>query len=52
MAVQIAGLSTLGIKLGFAVETVAGQKPAAFTWLERANNISGIELSTEQIDRN
>ncbi len=50
MAVAVAGLSTLGIKFGYAVETVAGQKPAAFTQLERCNNISGIELSTEQID--
>ena len=28
----------------------AGEKPAAFHWLERCNQISGIELSTEQID--
>ena len=50
MAVKEAGLSTLGIKFGYAVETTAGTKPAAFTWLERCNNISGIDLSTEQID--
>lgn len=50
MAVQIPGLSTLGIKLGYAVETVAGTKPAAFSWLERCNNIAGIALSTETID--
>lgn len=50
MAVQIAGLSTLGVKFGYAVETVAGTKPAAFTQLERCNSISGIELSTETID--
>lgn len=50
MAVAVAGLSTLGIKFGYAVETTAGTKPAAFTQLERCNNISGIELSTEQID--
>lgn len=50
MAVTTPGLSTLGIKFGFGVETTAGTKPAAFTWLERCNNISGIELSTEQID--
>lgn len=50
MAVQIPGLSTLGVKLGFGVETVAGTKPAAFTWLERCNNIAGIALSTETID--
>ena len=50
MAVQTAGISTLGIKLGYAVETVAGQKPAAFKWLERCNNINGIDLPTEKID--
>lgn len=50
MAVTIPGLSTLGVKLGYAVETTAGTKPAAFTWLERANSISGIELPSEQID--
>jgi hypothetical protein len=50
MAVQSPGLSTLGVKFGYAVETVAGTKPATFTWLERCNNISGIELTTEQID--
>lgn len=33
-----------------SVETTAGQKPAAFTKLERINAISGIELSTETID--
>lgn len=50
MAVQEAGLSTLGVKLGYAVETVAGQCPAAFSWLERANNINGLALDTENID--
>lgn len=50
MAVQEAGLSTLGIKLGYAVETTAGEKPTSFTWLERANSIGGLDLSTETID--
>jgi len=50
MAVQQAGLSTLGVKFGYAVETTAGTKPTAFKWLERCNSISGIELSTETID--
>lgn len=45
-----AGVSTLGIKLGYAVETTAGTKPEAFTWLERCNSIGGISLETEQID--
>ena len=50
MAATIAGISTLGVKFGYAVETVAGQKPAAFTQLERCNAIAGIELTTEKID--
>lgn len=50
MAVNTPGLSTLGVKLGYAVETTANTKPAAFTWLERVNSISGIELPSEQID--
>lgn len=51
MAVSIPGFSTLGIKFGFGVESTAGEKPDAFTWLERCNNINGINLSTEIIDR-
>lgn len=50
MAVNEAGVSTLGVRLGYAAETTAGTKPTAFTWLERANSIGGISLSTEQID--
>lgn len=50
MGVTTPGLSTLGIKFGYGVESTSGVKPAAFTWLERCNSISGIELSTEQID--
>lgn len=50
MAVQLAGLSSLGVKFGFAVETTAGTKPAAFKWLERCNSVAGIALSTENID--
>lgn len=50
MAVSTPGLSTLGVKLGYGVETVQGEKPSAFTWLERCNTINGIELSTEVID--
>lgn len=50
MAVNTPGLSTLGVKFGYAVETSAGTKPSAFTWLERCNNINGLNLSTEIID--
>ena len=49
-AATIAGISTLGIKFGYAAETTAGEKPAAFTQLERCNSIAGIALNAEQID--
>lgn len=44
-----AGISTLGVKLGYGVGTV-DTAPTAFKWLERANSIGGISLETEQID--
>ena len=47
---NIPGLSTLGIKFGYAVETTKGVKPTKFTQLQRCNSISGITLETEQID--
>lgn len=50
MAAQLAGLSTLGIKFGYAVETSPGVKPSAFTQIERCNSIDGITLDTEEID--
>lgn len=50
MAVNTAGVSSLGVRLGYAPETTAGEKPSAFTWLERANSIGGISLETEQLD--
>ncbi len=50
MAAIIAGLSTLGVKFGYGVETVAGQKPLDYTQLERCNSIAGISLNAEQID--
>lgn len=43
-------LTTIGVKLGYAVESASGQKPAAFTWLKRCKNIGGIELTSEKID--
>lgn len=46
----LAGVSTLGIKFGYAVETTAGTKPTAFKQLTRINSIGGISLETEQID--
>lgn len=50
MAVNEAGVSTLGVRLGYAAETTVGEKPTAFIWLERCNSIGGIALETEQID--
>lgn len=44
-----AGISTLGVKFGYGVGTLA-QKPTTFTQVERVNSIGGISLSTEQID--
>lgn len=50
MAVSAPGLSTLGVKFGYAVESTANTKPDSFTWLERCNAINGLNLSTEIID--
>lgn len=49
-ATNIPGLSTLGVKFGYAVETAKGTKPTKFTQLQRCNSISGITLDVEQID--
>lgn len=43
-------LTTIGVKLGYAVATKNGTKPTAFTWLERCKSIGGISLSQETID--
>ena len=45
-----AGLSTLGVKFGYGVETIAGTQPTDFIVLNRINAIGGISLTTEQID--
>ena len=45
-----AGLSTLGITLSYAPETVAGQKPTAFKLLTRINEIDGVSVTPEAID--
>ena len=50
MAATIAGLSTLGITMGYATESTAGQKPAAFSALDRINSIGGITMDVEKID--
>ena len=43
-------LTTIGVKIGYAVEPAKGTKPTAFTWLKRCRNIGGIELTSEKID--
>lgn len=50
MAANVAGLSTIGVKFGYGVETTAGTKPASFTILDRINSIGEIALDVEQID--
>lgn len=49
-AADIAGVSSLGVKFGWAEETVVGEKPAAFKQLTRINSIGEISLSPETID--
>jgi len=46
----IAGISTLGVQLGWAIDSSATTPPSAFTRIERINSIGGISLSTETID--
>lgn len=46
----LAGISTLGVKFGYAVETTKGVKPTAFSQLTRINSIGGLSISVEQID--
>lgn len=50
MSATIAGVSSLGITFGYAPETTAGEKPTAFTQLNRINAIGGITIENEQID--
>lgn len=45
-----AGVSTLGIRFSFGVETTAGEKPTTFTLLNRINSIGGITIEPETID--
>lgn len=44
------GISTLGARVGYAVETTAGVKPTSFKLLHRVNAIGGIGLDVETID--
>lgn len=44
------GISTLGVKFFYGVETTSGQKPSSFTQLTRINSIGGITITSENID--
>lgn len=50
MAEKAIYLSTAGILLGYAVETMAGSKPSAFSLLEGATSLSEISSEKEQIE--
>ena len=45
-----AGVSALGIRFAYGVETTAGTKPTAFTLLTRINNIGEVTVEPESID--
>lgn len=47
---NVPGISTLGMKLGYAIETTAGVAPTEYIQLQRANSIGPIDLTTETID--
>lgn len=47
----VAGLSTIGVQLGYAVETTAGTRPTTgYKELTRINSIGGVTVDLEQID--
>ena len=43
-------LSTIGMRLGYAVETTAGTKPDAFTWLKGAKSLPEMNSEPETIE--
>lgn len=43
-------LTTIGVKVGYAVESVKGTKPSTFKWLKRCKAVAGINLTNEKID--
>jgi len=43
-------LTTIGIKVGWAVETTAGTRPTTFTQIARCKKIAGVSLTTDKID--
>lgn len=50
MAGDIAGVSTVGSLTGYAVETIAGEKPTKFIMLHRVNASDAISIDVETID--
>lgn len=46
----MAELSTIGMLLGYGIETTAGTKPASFTKFEHANNLPERNLEPQTID--
>lgn len=46
----MAELSTIGMLLGYGVETVAGTKPTSFTKFEHGNNLPERNLEPQSID--
>lgn len=45
-----AGISSLGVKLSYGIETTKGVKPSEFTVVHRINSIGGISIEPETID--
>lgn len=48
---SVSGVSALGVKFGYAVETTAGTRPTAgYTWVERCNSIGAYAATEQPID--
>lgn len=44
------GITSVGVKFGYAVEATKGTKPTEFTQLTRINKLGGINVTYEKID--
>lgn len=47
---SVSGVSTLGVKFGWAVEATAGTRPTAYTWVPRCNNVGAYAMNEQPID--
>lgn len=48
---SVSGVSTLGVKFGWAVEATSGTRPSAnFTWVPRCNSIGAYAATEQPID--